>query len=1092
MNLSQPGFPSAEIDCSVPSQSRALRGSVNVYNLHPLAAGPLAGWEDAFARIAAMGFSHVCLAPPFEPGKGGDIFIHATFDRLHPALGFEGSAEQGIALAANFATRTGLRLMLDIAPGQIAVDSPLRQRQPDWFALASEEAGADPRRSPQRVDVAQPRFERTALADAVSGWWAGRLSVFARAGVSGFRCLTLDRVPASFWRRLLGSLRAEDPDALFLAWTPGVDRGIVRSLVGVGFDLTCSSAAWWDGRASWYFDEYALLREVAPALASPEPSFLERLARRLPPGADRLAAYRLALGIAVSTGAGLFVPMGFEYAAERRFDAARASPEDMEAVRRDRLLDLADDITAAIRLSRSLPEARVLRPLTGPESRVSALLRSGATDIREADDADLVLINPDTVYPAALPFPLSPLPAAAGAAFRVENAADAALRPAEVRILHCRRTPDIAGDPPGLSRALAESGRIAVEAVRPVVPGGEFPAKTVVGRRFTVSADVFGDGHDVLAADLLWRPTDEAAWQRIPMAKLINDRWEASIGLERVGLYHFAVEGWWDQWGTFAHDLHAKAASGQDVTLEIQEGHHLIELAAARSTGPLADRLSAAVGADAETLLSDDLKAAMKQADARPFAARSPVYSVRADRPAAEFASWYELFPRSATHDKAVHGTFRSVIERLPDIRAMGFDVLYFPPIHPIGRVNRKGRNNSLRPERGDVGSPYAIGSAEGGHDAVHPQLGTLEDFRALLRAAHEHGLELALDFAIQCAPDHPWITQHRDWFRWRPDGSMRYAENPPKKYEDIVNPDFYGEASFPDVWLALRDVIQFWIDQGVRIFRVDNPHTKPLPFWHWMIADIQSRHPDVLFLAEAFTRPKLMYRLGKVGFSQSYTYFTWRESKRDLTEYLTELTTPPVADFFRPNFFVNTPDINPVYLQTSGRAGFLIRAALAATLSGLWGVYSGFEICESAPLPGREEYLDSEKYEIRPRNYAAPGNIVGEIAALNRIRRLNPALQTHLGLTFHPAFNDRIILYSKRDPSGVSIILVAVSLDPHNAQEAAIEVPLWQLGLGDGAAVGVTDLMRDQSFTWYGKYQRIRLDPGDMPFSVWRLTGAV
>jgi starch synthase (maltosyl-transferring) len=365
-----------------------------------------------------------------------------------------------------------------------------------------------------------------------------------------------------------------------------------------------------------------------------------------------------------------------------------------------------------------------------------------------------------------------------------------------------------------------------------------------------------------------------------------------------------------------------------------------------------------------------------------------------------------------------------------------------------------------------------------------------LEDFRYLLEVARQHDLEIAIDFAIQCAPDHPWVSEHKDWFRWRPDGSMRYAENPPKKYEDIVNPDFYQPASFPAVWTALRDVIQFWVDQGVRIFRVDNPHTKPLPFWQWMIADIQSRHPDALFLAEAFTRPKLMYRLGKIGFTQSYTYFTWRNSKSELTEYLTELNRLPAADFYRPNFFVNTPDINPIPLQTSGRAGFLIRAALAATLSGLWGMYSGFEICESAPLPGREEYLDSEKYEIRPRDYAAPGNIVAEITALNRIRRQHPALQSHLGLTFYNASNDQIILYAKRDPIDRSMVLVAVSLDPHIAQEASIEVPLWEFGLDDRAAVAVTDLMRGDSFMWYGKIQHLRLDPTDLPFRIWRLEG--
>jgi starch synthase (maltosyl-transferring) len=686
---------------------------------------------------------------------------------------------------------------------------------------------------------------------------------------------------------------------------------------------------------------------------------------------------------------------------------------------------------------------------------------------------------------------LATLPPVAGAAF-VADGVDTILRPGEVRVVHYRRAPDIVGGGPAdLSRGWAEFARIAVEAVQPVVPGGEFPVKTVVGVNLVVSADVFGDGHDVLAADLLWRAADTTSWQRIPMARLLNDRWEASVRPGRVGLFQFAVEGWWDQWGTFTHDLHAKVAAGQDVHLEVQEGRHLVEHAFERSTGSLQEWLAAAVVADVDMLLSEPLKVAMKQADDRPFASRSAIHTVRADRPAAVFASWYELFPRSATHDPAVHGTFRSVIERMPDVRAMGFDVLYFPPIHPIGRINRKGRNNSLRAGDRDVGSPYAIGSDEGGHDAIHPELGTLDDFRAMVVAAHEHGLEIALDFAIQCAPDHPWVKQHRDWFRWRPDGSMRYAENPPKKYEDIVNPDFYGEASFPSLWLALRDAVQFWIDQGVRIFRVDNPHTKPLPFWQWMIGDIQGRHPDVLFLAEAFTRPKLMYRLAKVGFSQSYTYFTWRETKWELTEYLKELTAPPAADFFRPNFFVNTPDINPVYLQSAPRAGFLIRAALAATLSGLWGVYSGFEICEAAPLPGREEYLDSEKYEIRPRNYEAPGNIVAEIAALNRLRRLNPALQTHLGLVFHPAFNDKVIFYGKGDPADGSVILVAVSLDPYNVQEADVELPLWQLRLPDNAAVRVADLMREQDFTWYGKYQRIRLDPADMPFSVWRLTGA-
>ncbi len=1052
INMPRPGTVAPE------SPARAQRVQNNFYHLHPLVAGPLDTWPASFTRIAAMGFSDVCLAPPFKPGGSGDIFTHSSFDRLHPALGFDGSADQALARVVEMASHAGLRLMLDIAPGYVAIDSPLRQTQAAWFSDANRGRPADPRRPPHRLDVAVPRFEQTAAADALSDWWVALLRRLTGIGIVGFRCLTLDSVPASFWRRLTGSV----PQVRFLAWTPGVRD--LANLTGAGFDLTCSSAGWWDGHAAWFLDEQAALGSVAPALASPEPSFVERLARHLPPDIDIPAAYRLALRIAAATGAGLFIPMGFEYATNRRFDPVHAGPADIAAAQHETPADLSEDIAAAIAVAADLPPIGMLRPITGPSAPVTALMRSEL----------LVLINPDLARPAPLTLPLGVLPSTTGMPLRAEGDLDTPLRPGEVRVMPCRLTAEIRGGAWKLTRPWAETTRIAVEAVH---PDGTFPAKTVVGRDFTVSADIFGDGHDVLAADLLFQPVDAADWQRIPMRKLTNDRWEARVSPDRVGLYRFAVEGWWDQWGTFTHDLHAKVAAGQDVALEIREGRQLAQAALGRP-----------VVADADGLLADDLKAAMQRADPRPFAARSAVHQLRADRPAAEFASWYELFPRSATNDPTIHGTFRSVIERLPDIRTMGFDVLYFPPIHPIGRINRKGRNNGLRAAPGDVGSPYAIGGAEGGHDAIHPDLGTLEDFLALLRAARSHGLELAIDFAIQCAPDHPWVTQHKDWFRWRPDGSMRYAENPPKKYEDIVNPDFYGEASFPAVWIALRDVVQFWADQGVRIFRVDNPHTKPLPFWHWMIADIQSRHPDALFLAEAFTRPKLMYRLAKIGFSQSYTYFTWRNTKQEITEYLTELTTPPVADFFRPNFFVNTPDINPVFLQTSGRAGFLIRAALAATLSGLWGVYSGFEICEAAPLPGREEYLDSEKYEIRPRNYRAPGNIVVEITALNRIRRRHPALRSHLGLSFYNALNDQILLYGKRDPIDRSMVLVAISLDPHDPQEAAIEVPLWEFGLTDQATIGVTDLMRGDSFMWHGKSQRIRLDPNDLPFRIWRL----
>jgi starch synthase (maltosyl-transferring) len=488
-----------------------------------------------------------------------------------------------------------------------------------------------------------------------------------------------------------------------------------------------------------------------------------------------------------------------------------------------------------------------------------------------------------------------------------------------------------------------------------------------------------------------------------------------------------------------------------------------------------------------------DVREVMRESEEADFRTRrEPAFALEIERPQAGFGAWYELFPRSISDSPERHGTFADVVDRLPAIRDMGFDVLYLPPIHPIGETNRKGRNNALRAAAGDVGSPYAIGGRDGGHDAIHSALGTFDDFRRLRDAALAQGIELALDFAIQCSPDHPWLKQHPEWFNWRPDGSVRYAENPPKKYEDIVNVDFYAKGAIPSLWTALRDIVLFWAQERVRIFRVDNPHTKPLPFWAWMIAQVRARYPDVIFLSEAFTRPKMMYRLGKVGFSQSYTYFTWRNSKKELTDYFTELTTTEAKDFFRPHLFVNTPDINPYFLQTSGRPGFLIRAALAATLSGLWGLYSGFELCEAAPLPGREEYLDSEKYEIRLRRYDAPGNIVSEISKLNRIRKSNPALQSHLGLRFHPAHNDQIIFYGKPLPARGDMILVAVSLDPFHVQEATIEVPLWEWQLPDSGAVVVQDLMREVSFVWHGKLQRIRLDPNELPFAIWRIAPRV
>jgi starch synthase (maltosyl-transferring) len=635
--------------------------------------------------------------------------------------------------------------------------------------------------------------------------------------------------------------------------------------------------------------------------------------------------------------------------------------------------------------------------------------------------------------------------------------------------------------------------RIAIEAVRPVVEGGKFAAKGVLGEMARIEADLISDGHGKLAADLLWRPADTNEWGRTPMADIGNDRHAASFPLERVGRYLFTVEAWHEVFASLIEDIAKKRTAGAPVQLEIEEATALIAAAASDPGGPIAALCATLNAAGPEERLrlitNPETAARMRAAGPRPFLVRfEPEAPLEAERPAAGFANWYEIFPRSQSGDPARHGTFADVMARLPAIRAMGFDVLYFPPIHPIGRIHRKGRNNALTALPDDPGSPYAIGSDEGGHDAIHPSLGALEDFRRLCDAAAEQGIEIALDFAIQCAPDHPWVREHPEWFEWRPDGTIRYAENPPKKYEDIVNVAFYGPGAAPALWEALRDVLRFWIDQGVRIFRVDNPHTKPLPFWQWLIEDIRARDPDVIFPAEAFTRPTMMYRLAKVGFSQSYTYFTWRNTKYELTSYFTELANRPVADFFRPHLFVNTPDINPFFLQTGGRAAFLIRAALACTLSGLWGMYNGFELCEARPLPGREEYIDSEKYEIRAWDWDRPGNIRAEITRLNQIRRANPALHNHRGLEFLNAFDDAVLYYAKTTLDGRNALLIAVNLDPWRAIETELEVPLWRFGLPDEAAIGAEDLMRARPLIFHGKRQRVRLDPGDLPFAIWRL----
>ncbi|MFE5300329.1 alpha-1,4-glucan--maltose-1-phosphate maltosyltransferase [Streptomyces sp. NPDC056632] len=648
-------------------------------------------------------------------------------------------------------------------------------------------------------------------------------------------------------------------------------------------------------------------------------------------------------------------------------------------------------------------------------------------------------------------------------------------------------------------------GRIPVLDVRPLVDCGRRPAKAVVGETFEVTATVFREGHDAVAANVVLRGPSGRPGPWIPMRELApgTDRWGAEVTPDAEGLWTYTVEAWSDPLATWRHTAKIKIPAGIDSELVLAEGAELHERAA--KGVPKKGGGREAVLAVADVLRDESRPAAVRLAAAlaprvmealathplRELVSASPKLPLRVERERALFASWYEFFPRSEgvrkVRGRTRPGTFRTAAERLPAIAAMGFDVVYLPPIHPIGVTHRKGPNNSLSASPEDVGVPWAIGSPEGGHDAVHPDLGTLEDFDAFVAKARELRLEIALDFALQCSPDHPWVEKHPEWFARRPDGSIAYAENPPKKYQDIFPIAFDNAADNMDGIVAETvRVLRHWMDHGVRIFRVDNPHTKPVVFWERVIGEINGADPDVIFLAEAFTRPAMMHTLGAIGFQQSYTYFTWRNTKDELTEYLTELSGDAAAHM-RPNLFVNTPDILHAYLQNGGRPAFEVRAVLAATLSPTWGMYAGYELCERTPLrDGSEEYMDSEKYQLRPRDWESAersgASIAPLITALNRIRRRHPALRRLRNLTFHQTDNDAVIAYSKR--SGPNTVLVVANLDPHHTQEATVSLNMPELGLGWHETVPVRDELTGDTYHW-GRSNYVRLEPGVTPAHV-------
>lgn len=633
--------------------------------------------------------------------------------------------------------------------------------------------------------------------------------------------------------------------------------------------------------------------------------------------------------------------------------------------------------------------------------------------------------------------------------------------------------------------------RVIIENVHPQIDQGLYPAKRTVGERVDVTADIFGDGHDHIRAVVRYRVSDSKAWQEVEMTPLANDGWLGSFYVTEKKTYEFTVSAWIDHFETWYDGFRKKAAAAVDVHVELQEGINFLK--------KLSEGKDKDIEAAIEQLQQEYTHASGyvagpdfgKLVHAHPLREHETsfdrILEVVVEHAKANFSSWYELFPRSASLEPK-HGTFKDVMKLLPRIESMGFDVLYLPPIHPIGKINRKGKNNNVRAEAGEPGSPWAIGSDEGGHKSIHPELGTLDDYKKLILESKKHGLDIAIDLAFQCAPDHPYVKEHPEWFKQRPDGTIQYAENPPKKYQDIYPFNFESD-QWMELWVELKSVITYWIDQGVKIFRVDNPHTKPILFWQWVIAEVNKEYEDVIFLAEAFTRPRVMSSLGKIGFTQSYTYFTWRVNKNEIMEYMSELVFGPSRDYFRPNFWPNTPDILPYHLQHQGENIFILRLALAATLSSNYGVYGpAYEFYDHEPMTGREEYFNSEKYEVKLHDWKKTNRMTDIITLLNHARKTNPALQSTWNLQFCAIENVNLIAYLKVTDDLSNIILTVVNLNPHERQSGYVQLPKGKLKLGDRINVKVKDLITEEQYTWTQEWNFIELDPYKMPFHLFKV----
>ncbi|MBV8934444.1 MAG: DUF3416 domain-containing protein [Alphaproteobacteria bacterium] len=1060
---------------------------LRIYNLFPTLAGTTRDWARHLPRIARMGFNAVYLNPFHYPGFSGSLYAVKDYYRLNPRFrGDEpGDDDSLLSSFAEAARHQGLRVIMDLVVNHTSKDSELVASNPDWFTrdprgnVVSPYATnpADPTQKTVWGDLAEldyrPPQQRQILA-----YFQQLVRHYIGLGFAGFRCDAAYKVPAEVWRGLINDAKEADPDVVFCAENLGAPKEAVLALGSAGFDYLFNSVKWWDFESPWLLEQYEQFRRIAPSIGFPESHDTDRLVNELRAGGipeiQIEPRYRQAYAFAAAYSTGVMMPMGFEYGWSRRLDVVA----DIEREPEPKRFDLAEFIAETNALKRSIPalnEEGPQRRLNNQADPVVVLERR----TESGDDRAFTLVNTQEQETGRVEiegFVVEVVP------LGVEVREAASTRSEHPVLQHSQWHPE---------------DRIQIEEVYPELDGGRYPVKRIVGDLFEVWADVFRDGHYKLRGVVKYR-LEEEAWREAPLVFYDNDRWVGRFRLDTVGLWRYTIEAWTDHFESWRDEIEKKLAADQNVDLELVEGRKIVEAALPQARGRDAAFLERALrdfersdSADrGELLRSSEIRDVMERCSIRGDAVRyRRDLEVVVDRGEASFAAWYEMFPRSQGVEPGKGATFDDCIARLPEIARLGFDVVYLVPIHPIGRVNRKGRDNSTVAGPGDPGSPYAIGSEEGGHQAVNPELGTLGDFRRFVSAAAALGMEVALDFAIQAAPDHPWVREHREWFRFRPDGTIKYAENPPKKYEDIVNVDFDN----PDregLWTELRDTILFWVGEGVRIFRVDNPHTKPLPFWEWLIHEVKTRCPQAIFLSEAFTRPKMMRALAKSGFTQSYTYFTWRNSKSELIEYLTELTGYPAREYFRPNFFTNTPDILPVFLQEGGRPAFRIRLVLAATLSPVYGIYNGFELCENTPIPGREEYLHSEKYEYKVWDWDRPGNIKDDIAVLNRFRRHNPALQEFVNLRFLACNDPNILAYCKTSMDRANTVIVVVNLDPHSPHEDTVELPITEFGISTDATYTLDEAFTGRAVACRGSYQRFHLDPASNPAVVFNLRG--